>query len=60
MAAVQSQIDYYLSVWGYASDANCKILQRLQNRAARIIIDNFDWKVRGISQVAKVDFQAEP
>ena len=49
MATVQSQIDYCLSVWGYSSDANCKILQRLQNRAARIISDNFDWNVRGIA-----------
>ena len=46
MATVQSQIDYCLSVWEYSSDANCKILQRLQNRAARIISDNFDWNVR--------------
>ena len=51
MATVQSQIDYCLSVWGYSSDANCKILQRLQNRAARIISDNFDWNVRGIDIV---------
>ena len=51
MATVQSQIDYCLSVWGYSSDANCKILQRLQNQAARIISDNFDWNVRGIDIV---------
>ena len=51
MATVQSQIDYCLSVWGYSSDANCKILQRLQNRAARIISDNLDWNVRGIDIV---------
>ena len=51
MATVQSQIDYCLSVWGYSFDANCKILQRLQNQAARIISDNFDWNVRGIDIV---------
>ena len=51
MAAVQSQIDYCSSVWGYSSNANCKILQKLQNRAARIISDNFDWNVRGIDIV---------
>ena len=51
MATVQSQIDYCISVWGYSSDANCKILQRPQNRAARIISDNFDWNVRGIDIV---------
>ena len=51
MAKVQSKIDYCISVWGYSTDANCKILQRLQNRAAPIISDNFDWDVRGIDIV---------
>ena len=51
IATVQSQIDYCLSVWGYSSDANCRILQRLQNRAERIISDNCDWNVIGIDSV---------
>ena len=51
MATIQSQIDYCISVWGYFSDVNCKILERLQNRAARIISDPFAWNVRGIDIV---------
>ena len=43
MATVQSQIDYCITVWEYSSNGNCKILQKLQNRAARIITDNIDW-----------------
>ena len=48
MATVQSHIDYLFTVWWYLSDANCKFLKSLQNRAARINTDNFDWNVSGI------------
>ena len=43
MATVQSHIDYCITIWGFSSNANCKLLQTLQNRAARIITDTFDW-----------------
>ena len=51
MATVQSHIDYCLTVWGYSYHANCKLFQSLQNRAARIITNNFDWNVIGITTV---------
>ena len=51
MATVQSLIDYCLNVWWYSSHSNCKLLPSLQNRAARIITDNFDWNVSGIAIV---------
>ena len=51
MATVQSHIDNCIIVWGFSSNANCKLLQSLQNRAARIITDNFDWGVSGIAIV---------
>ena len=31
MATVQSHIDYCINVWGFSSNANCKLLQSLQN-----------------------------
>ena len=51
MATVQSHIDYCLTAWGYSSNANCKLLQSLQNQAAIIITDNFDWNVSGVTIV---------
>ena len=37
--------DYCISVWGYTSKRNVKLLQRLQNRAARIITGKYDWNL---------------
>ena len=38
MATVQSHIDHCVTVWWYSSNANCKLLQSIQNGAARIIL----------------------
>ena len=40
---LQPRIDYCLTVWGYSSVANIKEIQRIQNMAARIIFNNFDF-----------------
>ena len=45
MATIQSHFDYCITVWGDSFNANYCKLQSLQNRAARIITDNFDWNV---------------
>ena len=46
---VQHQVDYAITIWGFTSQQNISKVQRLQNRAARIITGNFDYvHVRGI------------
>ena len=42
---IQPHFDYCISVWGYTSKRNVKLLQRLQNRAARIITGKYDWNL---------------
>ena len=37
---IQSKIDYCLSVWGNCCSKNINLIQRIQNRAARIITSN--------------------
>ena len=40
---VQPHIDYGLTIWGFSSKTNIQKIQRFQNRAARIITNNFDF-----------------
>ena len=40
---IQPHFDYAISVWGQTSKSNINALQRLQNRAARIITGIYDW-----------------
>ncbi len=40
---IQPHFDYCISVWGQTSKSNITLLQRLQNRAARIITGTYDW-----------------
>ena len=50
----QSIIDYCITVWGSAAQKySCKI-QKLQNRAARLLAQNFDWNIRGIDIVRDI------
>ena len=45
-------IYYAITVWGFTSQLNLSRMQRLQNRAARIITGNFEYNnVRGIGIV---------
>ena len=49
---IQPKIDYAISIWGYTSRQNLNKIQRLQNRAARIITGNRDYvNTRGIELV---------
>jgi hypothetical protein len=51
-AHIQSHIDYCLTVWGHTTDENISNIQRFQNRAARIISQNFNYhNVNGFSLV---------
>ena len=52
---VQPKFDYAITIWGFTSQQNIHRVQRLQNRAARIITSNFDYmNVRGID-IVKVE-----
>ena len=45
-------IQYAISIWGYTTAHNINKIQRLQNRAARILTGNFDYvNTRGIDLV---------
>ena len=41
-------IDYCINVWGSAAQTYLYKIQTLQNRAARLLAQNFDWTIRGI------------
>ena len=52
---IQPILDYAITVWGFTSQLNLSRVQRLQNRAARIITGNFDYiNVRGIDIVKRL------
>jgi len=40
---IQPCLEYGISVWGYSSEYNKYLIQRLQHRAARIVLGNFDY-----------------
>ena len=52
---VQPQVHYAITIWGFISQQNISKVQRLQNRAARIITGNFDYvHVMGIDIVKQL------
>ena len=49
---IQPSFDYAITIWGFTSKYNLSKVQRLHNRAARIITGDFDYvHVRGIDIV---------
>ena len=40
---IQPKFDYAITIWGYTCDNNLHKIQRLQNRAARIVTGNYDY-----------------
>lgn len=53
---IQPKIDYAITVWGYTTEMNMNKIQRLQNRVARAIFNNYDYiNVRGIDLVASMN-----
>ena len=49
---IEPKIDYAITIWGYTTAHNINKVQRLQNRAARILTGNFDYvNTRGIDLV---------
>ena len=53
----QSIIDYCITVWGSAAQKYLCEIQKLQNRAARLLAQNFDWNIRGIDIVRGLGWQ---
>jgi hypothetical protein len=52
LSTIQPCIDYAISVWGQTTETNLKRVQRVQNYAARLVLNNFDYvNVRGIELV---------
>ena len=52
MSIIQPKIDYAISIWGYTTAHTINKVQRLQNRAARILTGNCDYvNTRGIDLV---------
>ena len=52
---IQPSIDYAITVWGHTSLENLNKVQRLQNKAARIICNDFDYiNTRGIDLVKQL------
>ena len=54
---IQQKIDYGISIWGGTTKENLHRVQRLQNRAIRIIIDNHSRSVRGLDLVKSLKLE---
>ena len=51
-------IEYGISIWGHCSENNRMVIRRLQHRAARIVMGNFDYiNVRGHDLVQQLGWQ---
>ena len=46
MTTIQPYIDYGLIIWGHRSQQNLNVIQKFQNRAARLVTRNFDKTIR--------------
>ena len=56
-SSIQPCIDYVISIWGSTSQSNLDKVQRLQNHAARIVENNFDYiNTRGMDLVMKLNW----
>ena len=58
-SVVQPTIDYCLTVWGNTTTCNLNKIQRIQNYAARIMTNEFDYiNVRGIELVKRLGWMS--
>ena len=56
LSLIQSQFDYCITVWGACSQYLIDSLQRLQNRAARIITNNYDYSISPVTIVKSLNW----
>ena len=57
MATIQSVIDYGITIWGSAPKYLINKVQKFQNRAARLISNNFNYDIPGSQIVAQLGWQ---
>ena len=57
---IQPKCDYAITIWGYTCDNNLLKIQRLQNRAARIVTGNYDYvTTRGTELVRRLRWMCD-
>ena len=56
LSLIQSQFDYCITVWGACSQYLIDSLQRLQNRAACIIANNYDYSISPVTIVKSLNW----
>ena len=57
ISILQPKIDYAITLWRYTCQQNLHKIQRLQNRAARIVSGNYDYvNTRGIELVKSLQW----
>ena len=54
ISIIQPHIDYCLSVWGSCSQTNISSIQKVQNRAARIVTKCYDYSIRSSSLIQQL------
>ena len=54
MAIIQPFIDYCISVWGSCNKTHKQLIQKIQNRAVRIVSGNYDFSVRSSTLIEKM------
>ena len=57
ISIIQSHIDYCLSVWGNCNATQLSAVQKIQNRAARIICRNFEYATCSIALIRELGWQ---
>ena len=57
MTTIQSVIDYGITIWGSATKYLINKVQKFQNRAARLISNNFNYDIQGSQMVAQLGWQ---
>ena len=57
---IQPLIDYCLTVWGTSSKQNLKSIQRLQNRAARAVLGDFNFNSSVSAMIKQLNLLALP
>jgi hypothetical protein len=56
-STIQPIFDYAITIWGFSAKTNITKIQRLQNQAARIVYNNYDYvNVRGLSLVKQLEW----
>ncbi len=54
---IQPNINYCITVWGYAPNVHVNTVQSLQTRATRIVSGNYDWTIRGTDVVKELKWE---